>query len=192
MHAHDYKTWEGFEDQNVLVLGIGDSATDIAVETSRVSKMTFLAMRRGAYVIPKFMKGKPTDSSARAHQPAAACRTAGRLQAPARHDPGRDGGLRPAEARPQAARAHPTVSADLLPRIGHGRITPKPNIHRLEGENVRFTDGTTEPIDTIVYCTGYKITFPFLSDELVPVRDNRVALYRRVVPPDAVASTSSG
>ena len=88
--------------------------------------------------------------------------------------------------------AHPTVSADLLPRIGHGRITPKPNIHRLEGENVRFTDGTTEPIDTIVYCTGYKITFPFLSDELVPVRDNRVALYRRVVPPEQVGSTSSG
>ena len=53
MHAHDYKTPEGMEGKNVLVLGIGNSATDIAVETSRVSNMTFLAMRRGAHVIPK-------------------------------------------------------------------------------------------------------------------------------------------
>ncbi len=37
------------------VLGIGNSATDIAAETSRVSQMTYLAMRRGAYMIPKFM-----------------------------------------------------------------------------------------------------------------------------------------
>src|SRR3954470_749232 len=61
MHAHDYKNANGMEDENVLVLGIGNSATDIAVETSRVSNMTYLAMRRGAWVIPKYMKGKPTD-----------------------------------------------------------------------------------------------------------------------------------
>ena len=36
-HAHHYKTPEGYEGKNVLVLGIGNSACDIAVETSRVS-----------------------------------------------------------------------------------------------------------------------------------------------------------
>ena len=37
IHAHHYKTPAGYEDKNVLVLGIGNSACDIAVETSRVS-----------------------------------------------------------------------------------------------------------------------------------------------------------
>ena len=80
--------------------------------------------------------------------------------------------------------AHPTVSSDILTRIGHGDVTVKPNIERLEGDSVRFVDGTVEQVDRIVWCTGYKITFPFLDDELVPTRDNQVELYRRVVPPD--------
>ena len=37
MHAHDYREPEGFEGKRVLVLGIGNSATDIAVEASRIA-----------------------------------------------------------------------------------------------------------------------------------------------------------
>ena len=35
MHVHDYKTPDVLEGKRVLVLGIGNSATDIAVESSR-------------------------------------------------------------------------------------------------------------------------------------------------------------
>jgi hypothetical protein len=42
-----------------------------------------------------------------------------------------------------------------------------------------------EQIDKIVYCTGYKVTFPFFAPELLdPSEDNRIDLYRRVVHPD--------
>ena len=47
--------------KRVLVLGIGNSATDLAVESSRNADATFLAMRRGAWIIPKYIKGNPTD-----------------------------------------------------------------------------------------------------------------------------------
>ena len=61
--------------------------------------------------------------------------------------------------------AHPTVSSELLPRLGHGDIAVKPNIDRFAGgRTVRFVDGSEEEIDLVVYCTGYKITFPFLDD----------------------------
>ena len=62
--------------------------------------------------------------------------------------------------------AHPTVSAELLSRLGHGDIAVKPNIDRFGGgRTVRFVDGSEEEIDLVVYCTGYKITFPFFDDE---------------------------
>jgi hypothetical protein len=80
--------------------------------------------------------------------------------------------------------AHPTVSDDLLSRLGHGDITVKPSIERFEGSTVRFTDGSAVEADVVVYCTGYKITFPFLDDSVVGADDNHVDLYRRVVPPD--------
>ncbi|HEX2071266.1 MAG TPA: NAD(P)-binding domain-containing protein [Thermoleophilaceae bacterium] len=186
-HAHYYRNSEGYEGKNVLVLGIGNSACDIAVETSRVSKMTFLAMRRGAWIIPKYIGSKPIDELApgwiATYVPFWIQRfllqlTINRAQG----DPTKFGLPKPDH---RIAEAHPTVSSDLLPRIGHGRITPKPNIARLEGDSVRFEDGSVERIDRIVYCTGYKISFPFFDPDLLdPSGDNRIELYRRVVHPD--------
>jgi dimethylaniline monooxygenase (N-oxide forming) len=185
MHAHEYKTPEGMEDRNVLVLGIGNSATDIAVETSRVSNMTYLAMRRGAHVIPKYLQGKPTDelgTELTSRLPLAVQRRAyARLLKTAQGAMESYGLPKPDH---KLLEAHPTISSDLLPRIGHGRVTVKPNIERLEGDRVRFTDGTVEPVDVIVFCTGYRITFPFFSPDLVKVDGNRIPLYRRVVDPE--------
>ena len=78
--------------------------------------------------------------------------------------------------------AHPTVSSELLPRLGHGDIEVKPNIDRFTGgRSVRFVDGSEEEIDLVVYCTGYKMTFPFFDPEVFSAPDNRLPLYRRVV-----------
>jgi cation diffusion facilitator CzcD-associated flavoprotein CzcO len=172
-HAHHYRTSEGYEGKKVLVLGIGNSACDIAVETSRVSAKTFLAMRRGAWIVPKYIGSMPL----RLQQA-----MLGRLLKWAQGDL-TEFGLPEPDHRPGSA--HPTVSSDLLPRIGHGRIKVKPNIARLEGDSVRFDDGSVERIDRIVYCTGYKISFPFFDHDLLdPSGDNRIELYRRVVHPD--------
>jgi len=78
--------------------------------------------------------------------------------------------------------AHPTVSSEFLPRLGHGDITAKPNIDRFTGgRGVRFVDGSEEEIDLVIYCTGYKITFPFFRPEVLSAPDNKLPLFRRVV-----------
>ena len=61
MHAHYYVDNEDFRDKNVLVVGIGNSAMDIAVESSFVARKTFLSSRRGAYILPKYLFGRPLD-----------------------------------------------------------------------------------------------------------------------------------
>ncbi|MGW0517397.1 hypothetical protein [Crossiella sp. NPDC003009] len=76
--------------------------------------------------------------------------------------------------------AHPTVSEDLLSRLGHGDIQIRPNIARFEGGTVHFTDGTSEPVDLVIYCTGYRITFPFLDEDIIKPVDNHIGLYRRI------------
>jgi cation diffusion facilitator CzcD-associated flavoprotein CzcO len=55
MHSHDYKGDDPdlFRDRSVVVLGMGNSAMDIAVESSFVAARTYLAARRRAWVIPK-------------------------------------------------------------------------------------------------------------------------------------------
>ena len=183
LHVHHYREPEVLREKAVLVLGIGNSATDIAVEASRIASKTFLAMRRGAYVLPKYMNGKPTDESASAwltRMPLPVQRffltrmvgiTAGDMTTYGLPKPDH-----------KLLEAHPTISAELLSRLGHGDITVKPNIDRFSGgRGVRFADGSEEEIDLVVYCTGYKITFPFFEQDFLTAPDNNLPLYRRVV-----------
>src|SRR5215218_3895454 len=173
LHSHHYREPdERFQDKNVLVVGIGNSATDIAVETSRHSRMTYLAMRRGAHVLPKYLQGKPTDELGteflsrlpfwltRSLFARALKQAQGRME---------DYGLPTPDHK--LGDAHPTISSDLLPRIGHGRIRVKPTIERIDGKSVRFADESSVDIDTIVWCTGYRISFPFLSPDIVAAID---------------------
>ena len=184
LHAHYYRTPDVLDDKRVVVLGIGNSACDIAVESSRVARATYLAMRRGAHVLPKYIFGVPTDhlaSSPLGRGPHGVQKLG--MKAMLRVAVGRmtDYGL-PAPDH-DVLDAHPTISDDLLTRLGHGDITVKPNIARFEGSRVVFTDGTSVEADVVIYCTGYKVSFPFLEGTVVRAEDNHVDLYRRVVPP---------
>ena len=183
IHAHLYREPDMLRGKRVLVLGLGNSATDIAVESSRIGEKTFLSVRRGAYVIPKYMNGKPIDEVTTplvARLPLSVQRFfAMRGLEMAAGDVTSYGLPKPDH---KLFEAHPTVSSELLPRLGHGDITVKPNIERYEGgRSVRFVDGSSEEVDLVVYCTGYKITFPFFDPKVFAAPDNRLPLYRRVV-----------
>jgi dimethylaniline monooxygenase (N-oxide forming) len=183
IHAHEYREPEVLRGTRVLVLGIGNSAVDIAVESSRIGDATFLATRRGAWVLPKYLNGKPIDevlNPITGLAPISVQRVfTKRALGIAVGDPTSYGLPKPDH---KLFAAHPTVSSEFLPRLGHGDITPKPNIDRFTGgRTVRFVDGSEEEIDLVVYCTGYKITFPFFAPEVLAVPDNKLPLFRRVV-----------
>jgi dimethylaniline monooxygenase (N-oxide forming) len=183
LHAHSYVDNSIFAGKNALVLGMGNSAMDIAVESSYVADRTFLAARRGAWIVPKYLFGRPSDQLK--NDPRIPFKIRQRiihnivkLQT---GDPTRYGLPKPDH---KFGEAHPTVSGRILDRIQHGRVTPKPNIARLDGDHVQFTDGSRERVDVIVYCTGYKITFPFFDDNFISAPDNHIALFRRVFDPE--------
>jgi dimethylaniline monooxygenase (N-oxide forming) len=187
MHVHHYREPDVLEGKRVLVLGIGNSAVDVAVESSRIAEETFLAMRRGAYVLPKFLGGRPIDESAppfMSRLPIFAQRFFFNRLLKLSVGEMTDYGLPKPDHK--LLEAHPTVSSELLPRLGHGDITAKPNVDRFTGGRaVRFADGSEEQIDLVVYCTGYKIEFPFLDVKVFVARDNRMPLYKRAVAVEA-------
>jgi dimethylaniline monooxygenase (N-oxide forming) len=183
LHAHHYREADVLRGKRVLVLGLGNSATDIAVESSRIAEKTFLAVRRGAYVLPKYMNGKPIDEAVHplaSYLPISVQRFfAMKGLEIAAGDMTTYGLPKPDH---KLFEAHPTVSSELLPRLGHGDIAVKPNIDRYTGgRTVRFVDGSAEEIDLVVYCTGYKMTFPFFDPKVLAAPQNRLPLYRRVV-----------
>ena len=114
----------------MLVVGIGNSAMDIAVESSFVARNTFLSSRRGAYILPKYLFGRPLDQigvNALTGKLPWGFRQA-ILSTMYRVGVGKveDYGL--PEPDHKLGDAHPTISADFLNRIAHGEMTWKPNI----------------------------------------------------------------
>jgi thioredoxin reductase len=183
MHAHDYRDSDIFAGRRVLVLGMGNSAMDIAAEASDVAERTFLAARRGAWIVPKYLFGRPVDQMPNDPRlPLALRMKAFELMLRLRVGrPERYGLPRPDHAFGQA---HPTLSGRILDCLRQGAITPKPNIARLDGEEVEFADGSRERVDVVVYCTGYRISFPFFDADLVSAPGNRIGLFRRALHPD--------
>jgi cation diffusion facilitator CzcD-associated flavoprotein CzcO len=182
MHSHHYVDNTGFRGKNVVVVGMGNSAMDIAVETSHVADRVFLSARRGAWIIPKYLFGKPLDQLG--NDPRVPFRVRQKIyERILRMNVGRmeNYGLPKPDHRP--GEAHPTISSDILSRIGHGEVTPKPNIAELMGDHVRFADGSVEAVDVVIYCTGYRVTFPFFDDDFISAPDNDLPLFRRVFKP---------
>jgi cation diffusion facilitator CzcD-associated flavoprotein CzcO len=186
MHSHHYRTAEPFKDKHVLVVGIGNSAVDIAVDVCKSARSTLLSTRRSAWVMPKYIMGVPIDRWSSTlmrkwHLPTRLAREiVRRLAFLAVGDQARYGVPRP---KHPIWREHATLSQELLPYVGHGWIRIKPNVRELQGTQVAFDDGSTAPIDAIIYATGYRTSFPFIARELFEVTDGPVSLYRRMLPP---------
>jgi len=183
IHAHSYIDNSIFAGKRVVVLGMGNSAMDIAVESSYVAESTYLAARQGVWIVPKYVFGKPVDQLR--NDPRVPFkirqRVVQQLITSYSGPPERYGLPKPNH---RFGEAHPTVSGRILDRIQHGTITPKPNIDRFEGSRVEFVDGSAAEADVVVYCTGYKITFPFFDEQLISAPENHIELFRRVFHPD--------
>lgn len=184
MHAHAYRTPRQWTDRRVVVVGLGNSATDIAVDASYLAASTTLSVRRGAHILPKYLFGVPFDRFGVAPGVSDAARwAAARPLIAAVTGPMTRYGLPKPDHR--LAEAHPTVSNRILDRLAHGAITVRPTIERFEGPEVVFSDGTRQEADVVVFCTGYSMAMPFLDPEVLDPRgDNRVRLYQRVFHPE--------
>lgn len=183
IHSHEYRDPSQLEGRRVVVVGMGNSAMDIAVDSSYHAAATTLVARTGVHVVPKYILGKPLDAGVRPTRVPFQWMLAG-MQVLLRLTVGpmERYGLPNPDHR--LGRTHPTVSTRILDRLAHGAIAVKRGIARLEGEEVLYTDGTRERADMIVCCTGYKISFPFFDEDFFAAPDNRLVLYKRMFAPE--------
>ncbi|MEU4835413.1 SDR family NAD(P)-dependent oxidoreductase [Streptosporangium sp. NPDC023615] len=181
-HAHDYVGPAGLAGRRVLVVGTGNSAVDIAADLAGHASAVLLSARRGVWVLPKRLLGRPSDQlngalaallpwRVRQVVSQAVLRVAG---------PRHAGPRLPAPVR-GVLQDHPTLSDAVPALVARGEILARPGIARLDGSRVHFTDGRSDEVDHIVWCTGYRAVTPFLDPALVP-DPSSLLLYRHVFP----------
>ncbi|XP_005998575.1 flavin-containing monooxygenase 5-like isoform X1 [Latimeria chalumnae] len=188
-HSRDYKDPFEFKGKRVIVIGIGNSGGDIAVETSHYAAQVFLSTRRGSWVINRVGNyGIPGDLTFNSRFVAflkyifplsfMSWKGEQRLSRRFCHV---TYGLQPEH---RLFSQHPMINDDLPNRIISGTILVKTNVKEFTETGAIFEDGTVEDnIDTVIFATGYSFCFPFLDESVIKVTNNHISLYKYVFPP---------
>ena len=180
-HSFHYRSPREFEGKRVLIIGGGKSAADIACDAARSATKAFISLRRGYHFIPKFIFGQPSDVFAHAGPQLPRWleeRVFGFLVNRILVGDLTKYGL-PKPDHP-ILRSHPILNTQILHHLGHGDIKARKDVASLDGRTVRFTDGTSEEIDLIVWATGYDKRFPFLPEAELDRRQGVLDLYLNV------------
>lgn len=181
IHSFDYRHPDLFRGRRVLVVGAGNSGVDIACDAARTADAAFLSVRRGYRFVPKYIFGTPADVFARGgptlprwlekrvfsfllDRVLVGDLTRYGLPAPD-HD---------------VLESHPIMNTRVLDHMGHGDLVARPDIEALDGDGVRFVDGTRDEVDLIVLATGYRRRFPFLPRSVGRGDDGPLDLYLNV------------
>ncbi|XP_027724174.1 dimethylaniline monooxygenase [N-oxide-forming] 1-like [Vombatus ursinus] len=186
-HSREYKHPDLFKNKRVLVIGMGNSGADIAVDASRVAKKVLLSTTRGAWLINRLDHGCPSDivftsrfqSAFRDCLPTPVVNWlfAKKVNSWFDHE---NYGLVP-ESRTFIR--EPVLNGELLGCINTGKVLIKASVETVKENSVVFKNTPEEePIDIIVFATGYTFAFPFLDESIVKVENNQASLYKYIFP----------
>jgi hypothetical protein len=191
LHAAEYSSPTepvAIAGRRVLVIGGGNSGCDIAVECSRHAARTVHSTRRGYYVVPREILGRPADLRGerllqlglpvwlrRLVSLRAIDRTIGL--------PWRHGLPRPDH---RLWETHPIVNSEILDCIDRGRIVPAGDVTAFAGDAAVFRDGRRESFDVVICATGYRTSLPFIDARLLAAEtaDGTPDLFLNLLHPD--------
>jgi len=183
LHSHYYKEPSPFVGKRVCVVGVGNSALDIASDLAMTSTRTVMVARSSALIIPKLLFGKPFwDTIQPFYKPWVPAAIRNRvLRSLVYIVQGRMSDLGfPATSK----KVHATSNANIVNHIHYRRIAVKQGIDRIDGRTITFVDGSSEEFDTLIAATGYLIDLDFVKADILPIKENGLDLYMRIVPPE--------
>ncbi|HEU5108713.1 MAG TPA: FAD-dependent oxidoreductase [Micromonosporaceae bacterium] len=169
IHASAYKDPTQLRGKRVLVVGAGNTGCDIAVEAAQQAAACWHSTRRGYWYAPKYALGRPVDQ---VNDSVLWLRLPLWLRQWLFHrtlrltvgDLTRFGLPRPDH---KVYETHPIANSQLVYHVGHGAITPVPDVARFNRREVVLTDGRTVEPDLVVLATGYVPRFEFLAPEVL-------------------------
>ncbi len=160
LHSVDYHTAEAFAGQDVLVVGLGNSGSEIALDLARTAHSVTLAVRSPIAIVPRRIFGIPTSYLAIGLS---------RLPAPlvrrirARLGRRWQAALAPLGLQAGAADQFPVIGLEILDAIRAGRVTVAPGVSAFTPEIVVFADGTERRFDAVILATGFRPNLAYLA-----------------------------
>ncbi len=178
-HSKDYFNAKSFADKRVLVVGGGESASDIAFEVSKVSEKTWVSLREATgWVVPRKRNGRAADMSTHRGVWNLPRDYGGKISQAVldferkAQDPVSDAVVQlnnRLKAKKGMFGTYGTKTLALpLAMANHGcSVVDGVDQVRKGGRELVTTSGEVlEDIDCVVFCTGYTNSVSFLTDEI--------------------------
>jgi cation diffusion facilitator CzcD-associated flavoprotein CzcO len=161
LHSKDYRNPEPFEDATVLVVGMGNTGAEIALDLSEAGIPTLLSVRGPVNIVPRDFLGRPTQKTAF---------TLAKLPAPIGDWIGKQvqglafGDLRPYGLKPSTmppARQlretgkTPVIDIGTVAAIKAGKIKVVPELKAFTPDGAIFEDGSEHRFTHVILATGY-------------------------------------
>ncbi len=177
LHSRDYRTGAAFRGRRVLVVGMGNTGAEIALDLQEQGAHPTLSVRGPVNIVQRDLFGRPTqpsaillskfpnwfyDLSARVSQKL----TIGNLSRYGLETPPYS-----ASYQIRVLGKIPVIDLGTVAQIKAGTIAVRPGIETVGPHSVGFTDGREEPFEAIVLATGYRTG---LADLLTPELSRKI------------------
>jgi len=162
LHSRAYRNADAFAGQRVLVVGMGNTGAEIALDLAEKGIAVTLAVRSPLNIVRRDVLGRPTQLTSimldrlppRVGDPVAKF-----LRNLTVGDLARWGIARAQQSPLRQLRLEgrtPVIDIGTVAAIRRGEILVRPGIERFEADGVVFTDGRREGFDAVLMATGFE------------------------------------
>ncbi|HXI56095.1 MAG TPA: NAD(P)/FAD-dependent oxidoreductase [Polyangia bacterium] len=173
VHSAAYRSAERYAGKRVLVVGLGNSGGEIAVDLAEQRAHAEIAVRSPVNVVPLDFLGMPIQRATIliSFLPLFIRDWIGRLVSRLAFGDLRALGLRRPQQGPMTQIVKrgriPLIDVGTLALVRQGRIRLRPDVQQFEGDDaIRFVDGDVQTFDAVVLATGYDAGVPALLSGL--------------------------
>lgn len=162
VHSKYYKNAEPYLGKNVLVVGMGNTGAELALDLSEHDINTYISVRSPISVVPRDLNGRPVQVTSKMLEkiPFGLGDWLGSQIRKVYFGDVTRYGLRIAQLHPaqqlRETGKTPVVDIGTIDAIKAGKITVKPDVQSISEKQVTFVDQTYEHIDQIILATGYR------------------------------------
>jgi cation diffusion facilitator CzcD-associated flavoprotein CzcO len=164
LHSAAYRSAAPFRGERVLIVGIGNTGAEIALDLAEHGAYPTLSVRSPVVVIPRDFRGRSTQVTGiwlrRLHVPAAVRDWLGRAMSRRAFGDLAPIGLRRAPYGPVTLiERHgrlPVVDIGTIAAIKAGRIAVAPDLAGFTAGGAMFADGREQAFDHVILATGYR------------------------------------
>ncbi|GBL98918.1 Dimethylaniline monooxygenase [N-oxide-forming] 2 [Araneus ventricosus] len=189
IHTHSLRGVEPYRNKTVVVVGMGCSGLDAAVEISNVAEQVYLSTRSGAHVLQRVgPHGYPYD-----YVLLRRCiffwfdilppNIVSWLLESLYLDPQFNHNIYAVKPTHHIFSKDPVINDYITSKLLSGSVKQKPNIKKFTEDGVIFEgDSEVTKADVVIMATGYTWKFPFLEEDIISEKENKINLYKCMFP----------